>query len=108
MNYICKKQYYILLRFYSQLTLNLTTMKKILLLLAVMVVGAISCQKNVVMNDSLNEDPTIKESTSPYAISEEEALVRLDSFMEAFDGSETRSQRRKVMHIRSQIGRAHV
>ena len=76
-------------------------MKKILLLLAVMVVGAISCQKNVVMNDSLNEDPTIKESTSPYAISEEEALVRLDSFMEAFDGSETRSQRRKVMHIRS-------
>ena len=59
---------------------------------------AVSCQ-----SDSIVEQHNIPNNNEAqelsYAISEEEALARLDEFMTAFDGTETRAQRRAVKSI---------
>lgn len=75
-------------------------MKRLLLSLAVIAVAAASCQKDFVENSNDTKIQVIEEQTSPYAVSEEEAIKRLNNFMSAFDGDETRSQRRKVKSIK--------
>lgn len=76
-------------------------MRKLLLSLAVVAVAATSCQKDVVDNNTPMENITIEESVSPYAVSEEEALARLDEFMSAFDNNNTRASQRQVRSIHS-------
>jgi len=69
-------------------------------LLFVFAVVATSCQKDFVENSNNTEIIMIEAQTSTYIVSEKEALSRLESFMSAFDGDETRSQRRKVTSIK--------
>lgn len=61
-------------------------------------VFAVSCQRDsIVEQHDISNDNEAQELS--YAISEEEALARLDEFMTAFDGTETRAQRRAVKSI---------
>lgn len=73
-------------------------MRKYKFLLAVIVMVVTSCQKHLI-EESLFVQSV--ETSDPYAISEQEALVGLDEFMGAFDDSQTRSNhRRSVRSIR--------
>lgn len=71
-------------------------MKRLLLSLAVVVVAAASCQKDVVYNDN-----TIEQKVSPYAVSVDEALDRLDEELVSLYGEDTRASQRQVRSIRS-------
>ena len=76
-------------------------MRKLLLSLAVVAVAATSCQKDVVDNNTPMENITIEESVSPYAVSEEEALARLDAELATLYGEDTRASQRQVRSIHS-------
>lgn len=67
-------------------------MNKYKFLLAVIVVVATSCQKHLIDEQLVVQSV---ETSNPYAISEQEALVSLDEFMAVFDDSQTRSNRRR-------------
>lgn len=74
-------------------------MKKLYLLLAVVAVAATSCQKDVGENIPSNE-PMTEELCSPYAVSEEEALDRLNAeFGILYYGETTRANDRRVRKI---------
>ena len=74
-------------------------MKKLYLLLAVVAVAATSCQKDVGENIPSNE-PMTEELCSPYAVSEEEALDRLnDELGILYYGETTRANDRRVRKI---------
>lgn len=72
-------------------------MKKLYLLLAVVAVAATSCQKDVVENVPCN-DPMTEDLRSPYAVSEEEALDRLNAELDMY-GEKTRANDRRVRKI---------
>lgn len=77
-------------------------MRRFYLLLAVaVVVAAASCQNDAILDENLASKVDCGELSSPYAISKEEALDRLDDFMGVFDDCETRSHRRRVASINS-------
>ena len=67
---------------------------------ALMALGAISCQQEIEVL-SVDEPVNFSIQASPYAISEEQALTRLEEFMSAFDGDQTRSHRWSVKEVRS-------
>lgn len=73
-------------------------MKRFCIFASVVLFAAISCQKEVVEVVECGE-PTAAVKSSPYAISKEEALGRLEDFMAAFDGEDTRSRSRVVKSI---------
>ena len=73
-------------------------MKRFCIFASVVVLAAISCQREVVEVVECGE-PTAAVESSPYAISKEEALGRLEDFMAAFDGEDTRSRSRVVKSI---------
>lgn len=74
-------------------------MKKLYLLLAVVAVAATSCQKDVGENIPSNE-PMTEELCSPYAVSEEEALDRLNAELGIlYYGETTRANDRRVRKI---------
>lgn len=73
-------------------------MKKLYLLLAVVVVVATSCQKDVVENIPCN-DPMTEEPCSPYAVSKEEALDKLYKEFALIYGAATRANDRRVRKI---------
>lgn len=72
-------------------------MKRLLLTLAVVAVAVTSCQKDVVYNDVQPESVTAVEQTSPYAVSEEEALELLEEELIVLYGDNTRSSQRQVL-----------
>lgn len=74
-------------------------MKRLLLSLAIVAVAAASCQKDVVYNDRPAENNTIEQKVSPYAVSVDEALDRLDEELAAIYGKETRASQRRVRKI---------
>lgn len=77
------------------------TMKKFYLLV-LMAMAAISCQREAEVIEpvpSPNEDVTEEMSSSPYAISEEEALERLDAELKVLYGESTRANERRVSKI---------
>lgn len=76
-------------------------MKKLFLTLAAVAVAVTSCQKDVVYNEVQTENFKIEEQSSPYAVSEEEALIRLDAFMSVIDRGETRSKHRNIRNIQA-------
>lgn len=76
-------------------------MKKLFLTLAAVAVAVTSCQKDVVYNEVQTENFKIEEQLSPYAVSEEEALIRLDAFMSVIDKGETRSKHRNIRNIQA-------
>lgn len=73
-------------------------MRKFYYLLAVVAVAATSCQQERYTNDYHNENSLTVEQTSPYAVSEDEAIERLEGFMATFD-CETRSKQRTIKKI---------
>ncbi|MBO7243245.1 MAG: C10 family peptidase [Alistipes sp.] len=73
-------------------------MKRFCIFASVVLFAAISCQREVVEVVECGE-PTAAVESSPYAISKEEALGRLEDFMAAFDGEDTRSRSRVVKSI---------
>lgn len=88
----------------SEISINLKfyNYETILFLLAVaVVVAAASCQNDAILDGNLASKVDCGELSSPYAISKEEALDRLDDFMGVFDDCETRSHRRRVASINS-------
>ena len=70
------------------------------LILFLICVALVSCKKSIVEQDVLITGAPIEDQTSPYAVSKEDALNRLNDFMDAFDGAETRSQHRRVRSIK--------
>lgn len=74
-------------------------MKRLLLTLAVVAVAVTSCQKDVVYNDVQTESVTAVEQTSPYSVSEEEALELLEEELIMLYGDNTRSSQRQVYKI---------
>ena len=60
----------------------------------------VSCKKSIVEQDVLITGASIEDQKSHYAVSKEDALNRLNDFMDAFDGAETRSQHRRVVSIK--------
>lgn len=75
-------------------------MKRLLLSLAVIAVAATSCQKDFVENSNDTEIKGIEEQTSPYAVSEEEALARLEDELALLYGEDTRASQRQVRSMR--------
>ena len=65
--------------------------------MATVAVAATSCQKDVVENVPCNE-PMTEEPCSPYAVSEEEALDRLNAELYMY-GEKTRANERRVRKI---------
>lgn len=80
-------------------------MKRLLLLMVVVAVAATSCQKDFVENSNDTEIKGIEEQTSPYAVSEEEAISLL---MSALDDMTTRGEdKREVVSINA-VSTSHV
>lgn len=80
-------------------------MKRLLLSLAVVALAAMSCQKDFVENSNDTEIKGIEEQTSPYAVSEEEAISLL---MSALDDMTTRGEdKREVVSINA-VSTSHV
>lgn len=76
-------------------------MRRLLLLLVVVAVAAISCQEDIVCKDIQYQQDVANKQASPYAVSEEEALTHLDAFMSIIGASETRSVQRKIKNIQT-------
>lgn len=74
-------------------------MKKFYFVLAMVAVAVTSCQKDVVYNDIPSQNTTIEESVSSYAISEEEAIKRLEAELTVLYGEDTRACQRKISKI---------
>lgn len=75
-------------------------MRKFYYLLAIVTVAATSCQQEVVYNNTPKERTATEKSASPYAVSEEEALARLDAELASLYGEETRANQRQVRSIK--------
>ena len=73
-------------------------MKQCRLFLIAMAMAVVSCQSNFIEVPVVDR-PAESDVTSVYAISEEEALNKLEEFMTAIEGDETRSSRRIVEKV---------
>lgn len=63
-------------------------------------VVAVSCQRDVVYNDTFNKPIVAEEQVSPYAVSEEVALERLDAELVLLYGDDTRVRQRSISNIK--------
>lgn len=75
-------------------------MKRLLLLLIAVGVVVVSCQKDVVYSKIPEKESSNEAQTSPYAVSEEKAISRLESELALFKGEETRASNRSVRTIK--------
>ncbi|MBO4936595.1 MAG: C10 family peptidase [Alistipes sp.] len=75
-------------------------MKRLLLLLTAIGVVAVSCQKDIAYSDMSEKETSIEVKISPYAVSEEKALSRLESELATIKGVETRASNRSVRTIK--------
>ena len=74
-------------------------MRRLLLTLAVVVVAVTACQKDVTCNEAPNEAAAVIENVSPFAVSQEEAIERLETVLATIDGEETRSNVKLIKSI---------
>lgn len=72
-------------------------MRKNTIFLVIATIFAVACNKNY----SHDVDPPNVDSHSPYAISAEQAIERMNDFMRAWDGEETRSSQRRIKSLSS-------
>lgn len=74
-------------------------MKWLFVVFAVVATTVTSCQKEFTDKNTSVGEIVINEHMPSYAISEDEALERLDNFMTAFDNAETRVRHRTIKKI---------
>ena len=73
------------------------SMKRYVVIMLLLMVSMVACQRDMQTDISQMQ----VEQLYPYAISEELALVRLNEFLQAWDGDETRASQRVVKSISS-------